>query len=334
MDKASAAWYTRLARMKYSASIIPYLLAAALPLQAAQQQRPSPQRWDVEGMYIQARATLEDRSNEHVEGVPVLLEACAREGHTEAMRLLLDVYEGKFKGLPARPEQAFHSVKLIADSSKQSGTPEGRLMQAEACYRLALYLERGFGCKVNDVEAYEQMERAAALGLGKARAEQCRYLMQGKGHKQDTKRAWKLLRYQVELDPTTPNVFFYMCYRGIGHKPDYRKARKLFSLGAQVNDANCLNNLAAMYERGLAVPRSEELALSLYRKAAAMGNREASANMQRLAFKVGIIANKKDKRTAAQKIHSAAVRVIQALPLSPYTRSRIRARLLGSSSES
>ena len=47
--------------------------------------------WDVEGMYVQARAMLEDRSIQNVEGVPMLLETCAREGHTEAIRLLLDV---------------------------------------------------------------------------------------------------------------------------------------------------------------------------------------------------------------------------------------------------
>ena len=316
-----------------ASGFIPLLLAAAaLSMPAAGQQRPKPRHWDVEGMYIQARATLEDRANEHVEGVPVLLEACAREGHAAAIRLLLDVYEGKFKGLPPRPEQAYRTAKLIADSEPKSPTPEMKQVQTEARYRLALYLERGFGCTPNPEAAYEQMEKAAVQGLGKARCEQCRYLMQGKGHRKDTKRAWKLLRYQVELDPATPNVFFYMgtmCYRGIGHRPDYRKARKLFSMGARLNDANCMNNLAAMYERGLAAPRSEEFALSLYRKAAELGNRDASANMQRLAFKVGIQANKKEERPAAVRIHSAALRVIQALPLSPYTRERIRARLLG-----
>lgn len=324
--------------MKYTTLTILGMLAAVVlspPLVGT--QRSAPRRWDVEGMYIQARATLEDHDNQHVEGVPVLLEACAREGHTEAMRLLLDVYEGKFKGLPARPEQAYRTVRLIADNTPGNASADLRLMQAEALYRLALYQERGFGCESNLNEAYKHMEQAAIRGLGKARVEQCRYLMQGKGHRVDTRRAWKLLRYQVELDPTTPNVFFYMgtmCYQGIGNRPDYRKARKLFSLGAQVNDANCINNLAAMYERGLSVPRSEELALSLYRKAAILGNREASANMQRLAFKVGIIANRKIARRAPEKIRNATARLIHALPLSPYIRSRLHARLLGADSDS
>lgn len=294
-------------------------------------QRQKPQHWDIERHYIQARATLEDPDNVYVDGVPVLLESCVREGHAEALNLLLDVYEGKFKGLPARPEQAFHLVKLIAEAP----TPEsenGKTMQKEACYRKALYLEKGIGCQKDAHAAYESMEKAAVMGLLKARVEQSRYLMRGFGHRRDEHRAWKLLRHVADLAPETPNVFYYMgtiCYEGIGNRPDFLKARKLFSMGARTGDANCLNNLASMYERGLSTRRSEELALLLYRRAATMGSKEASANMQRLAFKLGITTDKVKERPAIVRIRNATHRVILALPFSEYTRSRIRAWTLG-----
>lgn len=205
-------------------------------------------------------------------------------------------------------------------------------MQREACYRLALYLEKGTGCTRNAYEAYESMEKAALLGLLKARVEQSRYLMRGFGHRRDERRAWKLLRHVATIEPKTPHVFYYMgiiCYEGLGNRPDFKKAGKIFSLGARYGDANCLNNLAAMYERGLGTPRSEELALLLYRKAATMGSKEASSNMQRLAFKVGQKAEKKEARPAITRIRNATGRVILSLPFSDYTRSRIRAWLLG-----
>lgn len=336
MDKFLSSWY-RNRQMKFHITALLLLLGAAASAAPGDSvQRQKPQRWDVEGLYIQARATLEDPDNTHVESVPMLLEACVREGHADAMMLLLDVYEGKFKGLEARPEQAFRTARLIADAT-DIRTAEGKAMQMEACYRLALYLEKGTGCTRNAYEAYESMEKAARMGLLKARAEQSRYLMRGFGHRKDARRAWKLLRYVAEQSPKTPNVFYYMgiiCYEGLGNRPDYQKAGKLFSMGARYGDANCLNNLAAMYERGLATRRSEELALLLYRKAATMGSREASANMQRLAFKVGQKAERKEERPAITRIRNATGRVILSLPFSDYTRSRIRAWLLGRTKES
>ncbi len=323
--------------MKYPCTALLLLLstaAAALPGETVQRQKP--QHWDVERHYIQAKATLEDPNNSQVQSVPMLLESCMREGHAKAFSLLLDVYEGKFKGLSARPEKAYQTVKSIAEAPAPQ-SENGKRMQEEACYRLALYQEQGIGCKKNNDIAYESMEKAADLGLLKARVEQSRYLMRGIGHRRDAKRAWKFLRIVAEQAPKTPNVFYYMgtiCYEGIGNRPDLQKARKLFSMGAKMGDANCLNNLATMYERGQGTHRSEELALLLYRKAATMGSKEASANMQRLAFKVGQKAESKQERPAIVRIRNATHRVILALPFSAHTRSRIRAWMLGKESES
>lgn len=315
--------------MKFRCMLFILLSAAVSAVRGEAVQKPH--HWDIEGLYVQARATLEDPNNTHVDGVPVLLESCMREGHAKAFCLLLDVYEGKFKGLPARPEKAFQTVKAIAEAPAPQ-SENGKIMQQEACYRLALYLEKGIGCTKSDYAAYESMEQAAKLGLLKARVEQARYLMRGFGHRKDEERAWKFLRLVAKQAPETPNVFFYMgtiCYEGIGNRPDLHKARKLFSMGAKMGDANCLNNLAAMYERGQAAPRSEELALLLYRRAATMGSRDASSNMQRLAFKVGKKTDRQLERPAITRIRNATHRLILALPFSEHTRSRILAWTLG-----
>ena len=115
-----------------------------------------------------------------------------------------------------------------------------------------------------------------------------------------------------------------MCAHGIGMPRNARKAFELYRRGAVQNDARCLNNLGAMFEYGYPTPRNTENALRLYRKAANQGNREASANMQRLAFKEGIRAQVLSATPPRRRIDNATLRIIQALPVSEYTRERLR----------
>ncbi len=303
-----------------------FLLGTAV---APAQQERNLSQWDVEGMYVQARAMLEDRSIQNVETVPMLLETCTREGHPDAARLLMDVYEGKFKGLNASPDQATRLARNLAESPRldRAEAPEKSEVRTESMYRLAMYLEKGTGCPVNKEEAYVWMQRAARRGMPEAKVEEARYLMQGIGVKQNPKLAWQLLHSQARINPDTPHLFFYMghmCAQGIGMPRNARKAFELFRMGAIRNDARCLNNLGAMFEYGYPTPRNTENALRLYRKAANQGNREASANMQRLAFKEGIRAQVRSTTTAAKRIDNAALRVIHALPVSDYTRDRLR----------
>ena len=84
----------------------------------------------------------------------MLLETCAREGHAEAMLLLLDVYEGRFKGLDANREKAAHQARTLAESpSMDFKVNGGRGVRTESMYRLALYLEDGTGCPEDKQEA-------------------------------------------------------------------------------------------------------------------------------------------------------------------------------------
>ena len=296
------------------------------------QKSNSLSQWDVEGMYVQAKAMLEDRSIQNVETVPLLLETCTREGHPEATRLLLDVYEGKFKGLEPNLKQAAHMARNLAETAKLDRTAAGNAaIRTEAMFRLATYLENGSGCKVNKKEAFEWMQKAARRGMPEAKVEEARFLISGGGIKSDPAKAWQLLHSQARENPKTPHLFFYMgymCAQGIGMPRDARKAFELFRMGARLDDARCLNNLGAMFEKGYPTPRDPETALRLYRKAAYLGNKEASANMQRLSFKEGIRASNLSSTPPRKRIDNATQHLINALPVTEETRERLRAWLL------
>lgn len=314
--------------------LIPFLLLLTLPGAAEGETRLSNQlsEWDVESMYVQAKAMLEDRSIQNVEAVPMLLETCAREKHPDAALLLMDVYEGKFKGLTPNPEKATNQARAMAESKHiDSIVSGGRAIRTEAMYRLALYLEKGSGCKVNKQEAFKWMQMAASRNMPQARVELARYLMTGLGVKQNPEQAWQILHQQAREAPQTPHLFFYMGYmssQGLGMPRNARKAFELFRMGAMLNDARCLNNLGAMFEKGYPTPRDPENALRLYRKAANLGNREASANMQRLSFKEGIRAQQHSATPNETRIDNATLHIIRALPVSEYTKERLKGWLL------
>ena len=326
MDKIAATCY-REGMQRCRQYALSLLILLGMGTTSAQQGSLLSQ-WDVEGMYVQAKAMLEDRSIQNVEAVPMLLETCTREGHPEAARLLLDVYEGRFKGLDSTPAQAFRLARELAESPRFDHATKGNSpVRTEAMYRLAIYLEKGTGCTANKAEAYAWMQRAARRGMPEAKVEEARYLMQGIGVEKNPQLAWELLHSQARENPDTPHLFFYMghmCSQGIGMPRNARKAFELFRMGAIRNDARCLNNLGAMFEYGYPTPRNTESALRLYRKAANQGNREASANMQRLAFKEGIRAQVRSTTPPGKRIDNAALRVIHALPVSDYTRERLR----------
>lgn len=309
------------------------LLLLGLPLPAGSREpaRPTLSPWDIEGMYVRAKATLEDRSTPNVESVPVLLDTCFRAGYAPAARLLLDVYEGKFKGLAEKPEQAYETVSEITQNPEQYADNEDwQHLRREALFRMALYAEKGYGCTADPAAAVRCMTQAAEEGLGVAKAELARYLMMGQYTEQQPQRAWALLHDQAKKDPFTPHVFYYMgymCYRGIGHRSDPHKAALIFKKGVQAGDADCMNNLGAMCEKGITMPANADLALALYRMAAAMGHKQASANLQRLSYKEGARATKLSATPPSRRISNALLHIVQALPFSDATKNSMKRRL-------
>ena len=330
MDKTGTTCYTE--DMQRGFILLSALLI--LPGLAKEELRLSSKlsKWDVESMYVQARAMLEDRSIQNVDAVPMLLETCAREKHLDAALLLLDVYEGKFRGLEANPEKALTQAKAMAEGAGIDHLSEHSSdVRTEAMYRLALYLEKGFGKAADKQEAFKWMRQAASRGKPEAKVELARYLLSGTGTKANPEQAWKLLHEQAMKNPQTPHLFFYMgymCAQGLGMPRSPRKAFELFRMGARLNDGRCLNNLGAMFEKGYPTPRDSEKALRLYRKAALLGNREASANMQRLAFKEGARAQNISTTPTRTRINNATMHIIQALPVSEYAQDRLKGWLL------
>ncbi len=281
-------------------------------------------------MYAQARAMLDDKSIQNVSAVPLLLENCVKAGFTPAEFLLLDVYEGQFKGLEPQPKKAATLAYRLASAPVAEGdddSEEEASMRAEAMFRYAMYRERGFGCEASAADAYRWMRQAATMGMSRARVELARYLMQGKGHAPLPRTALRILLAEQRVSPETPNLYFYlgtMCARGLGLKrPNWRMALRFFERGAALGDARAMNNLGAFYERGVVVSQDAVQALRFYRKAAALGDKNASANWQRLAYKSGIKSDTPGGSTISQRIDRALVRVIHTLPLAERTRNAL-----------
>ncbi len=314
--------------------LIPALLlcaASAVPQEGSLVFAP----WQAEGMYAQARAMLEDKSIQDVSAVPLLLENCVKAGFTPAEFLLLDVYEGQFKGLEPEPRKAASLAYKLASAPVAEGdddSEEEASMRAEAMFRYAMYRERGFGCETSATDAYRWMRQAAAMGLSRARVELARYLMQGKGHAPLPRTALRILLAELRVSPETPNLCFYlgtMCAQGLGlKKSNWPMALRYFELGAAQGDARAMNNLGAFYERGIVVSQDTSQALRFYRKAAALGDKNASANWQRLAYKSGIKSDTPEGSSYSQRVDRALVRVIHTLPFTEKTRAVLSAPFL------
>lgn len=314
-------------RMNTTATISAAILLAATTV-PAQEQETQLSRARVEADYTTTAYILNDPENESIHNVISTLERCTQHGHPLAAMLLLDVYEGKRRGLEAQPDKAAKLAADIAggDIPLNDEHPQSIQARLESMYRLALYLEKGFGVQKSARDAYEWMLKASNGGYGKARVELARYLITGKGGHKSPRMALRLLKAQAATDASVPNLFFYLGYiylSGSGMpKPKPELAFKFFSIGEKFNDANAINNLASLYERGLGTDKDELKALRLYKKAADLGNKEASANMQRLAY---VQAERGSDTADSVRVDNAAMQVIESLPLPDHMRKNLSA---------
>lgn len=311
------------------AIIAPLLWAPALPPATAQETPPPPsfsRVRDPQGMYARALVMLKDTTIKNVSSVPAMLEECVNEGYIPAVYTLLDVYEGKYVGLAAQPQKAARLAYRFAKVPRRDDeAPDAKALRHEAMFRSAIYCERGFGCQKSATDAFRWMYNAAAENMPKARVELARYYMNGIGCEPNPRLALRLLREQAEKAPDTPNLFFYlghMYFHGIGlpHK-DRAQALHYFRLGDARGDARATNNLGIMYERGIGVPQDTQEALRLYKKAAAAGNKEASANMQRLGSRAG--EEPEEDNTVSQRVCNASLRVIMHLPVTHHLKEML-----------
>lgn len=275
--------------------------------------------------YHMACLFLENEHHSDVSQVPALLKESWENGYAPAAVKLLDVYEGKHKGLKASPAEALALAESIAaDEAGAARDHSRRLLQLEVLFRLAFYFEKGFAGEALPRRAFVYMKKAADRGLFKAQAELARYRMRGIGCSPAPQEAIRLLLELHRTAPDTPNLYYYlgyMCSQGLGLKHALpAKAVEFYKEGLRHRDPNAINNLGALYERGTRhTPRNTDLALKLYRLAASMGNREASANLQRLEFRTRLKGGTHET-SAAQRINNGLQRLIRALPLEPQSK--------------
>ncbi len=271
-----------------------------------------------EERYVLARTLLEHKSVTDVSGVPILLSESAEAGFIPASLLLLDVWEGKFKGLEAEPEKARAYARQMASEELSEDASVGQLAaQLDAMMRLVRYLERDHDEKSN-AEAFKWLTRAAERGSYEARAELARYYMKGIGCQRDPLAAIKLLKKLTTDAPETPNVFFYLgyiCQSGLGlSKPNYPLAVKYYAEGARYNDARAMNNLAILLERGIGVGKDEQQALRFFRMAASLGDKSSAVNMQRLLQHLGKSEDEEERMSYSTRFKNALEHVAQYVP--------------------
>jgi TPR repeat protein len=72
----------------------------------------------------------------------------------------------------------------------------------------------------------------------------------------------------------------YLYGRGVHH--DYVRAATLLVKPAEAGDPHAQNALGKLYERGLGLPQSDELAIKWYALAAGQGHEIAASNLRRL----------------------------------------------------
>ncbi len=271
-----------------------------------------------EEQYVLARTLLEHKSVTDVSAVPSLLEKSAEAGFIPARLLLLDVWEGKFKGLEAMPDKARSYAKKMADERLSDTASEGQLAaQLDAMMRLVRYLERDHD-DASKKEAFQWLTRASERGSHEARAELARYYMKGVGCQRDPLAAIKLLK-QLSIDaPETENVFFYLgyiCQSGLGlSKPNYPLAVKYYAQGARYNDARAMNNLGILLERGIGVEKDEQQALRFFRLAASLGDKSSAVNMQRLLQNLGSTEEGGERMSYATRFKNALEHVAEYIP--------------------
>ncbi|MFI3242655.1 MAG: tetratricopeptide repeat protein [Akkermansia sp.] len=280
-------------------------------------------RMESQAMYTLARTMLEEKSITDVSSVPALLQEAAAGGSIRAELLLLDVWEGKFKGLSKDGAKALALAELIANRPINSLTMPRKIAreqaQSEAMFRLALYKEKGIACKASPTDAFTWMCAANHQGHPSAKVELARYYMQGIGCERDYRRSIELLKEQDELDYRVPNLYFYlgyMCEQGLGlSAPRLSWALSCYEKGSKLGDARATNNLASMYERGAGIAKDYTTALRLYRHAAKLGNKDASVNMQRLAYLLDQQEDKKDGEPWYLRVNRGYLQIINSLPI-------------------
>ena len=198
--------------------------------------------------------------------------AAAERGDARAQYFLATHY---FNGedVPRDYAEAARYMRAAAEN----GYPPAENNYGACCFQ-------GWGRKPDPVEAVHWFRRAAAKGDPLAMYSLGMCYEQGRGVAGNLNEAVKWYRQAAQKRQPEAAAALDRIYRsgGAGMPRDYQQAFKWAHLGGELNNADCLNDLGFMYERGLGTARNPQQAAVSYRKAAERGYVRAYASLGRL----------------------------------------------------
>lgn len=159
------------------------------------------------------------------------------------------------------------------------------LGNADAQFNMAIFYYNGDGVKKDPKISFEWLEKAAAQKHAAATRQLAVCYEQGIGTEKDLAKAVETYKKSAALgDHHAEYKVGTAYYRGIGVVPDYETAVKWYTKAADHGVPEAMNDLALCYENGLGVTQLDtKKALSLYKKAADLGNATALKNYNRLS---------------------------------------------------
>lgn len=183
----------------------------------------------------------------------------------------------------AQAQAAFEAgdAKSAVDLCGRAAT----LGNADAQFNMAIFYYNGDGVQKNDKISFEWLQKAAAQRHPAATRQVAVCYEKGIGTKKDPKLAVDYYKKSADLgDYNAEYKVGTAYYRGIGVVPDYEQAVIWYRRAADHGVPEAMNDLGICYENGLGVTQLDtKTALSLYKKAADLGNATALKNYNRLS---------------------------------------------------
>lgn len=212
-------------------------------------------------------------------------EQAAELGSLTALDELAAYYETVARNVqdPAERQQ-------LQASAMTASTALVRKNDVRGFKRMARYYEQGIGVQPNKELHRDYVLKAAETNDPEALVEKARLLIKGEGMEPDPKAALEIL---TRLEPNqvrpVPGLYFLLGYlheEGLGTQRDTALAYQFYMKGAEQEDDKAMNNLGSMYEGGNGVAKNLDEAKKWYEQAAALGNEDARANVERVKEKM------------------------------------------------
>lgn len=183
----------------------------------------------------------------------------------------------------SRHRRTWQETYPWADYAVRTASPEEQQSAdyAEALSSLASCFQGGFGVVKDQSKAVELFQQAADLGSSSAQRNLAKAYENGTGVPQDLAKAFALLTQAAEGGNTQAQCDLGARCSGTNpnYPVDYAAAVKWYTMAAEKNHLDALNNLGTLYIDGKGVPQDFAKAVELYTKAADAGNVISAQNL-------------------------------------------------------